>query len=171
MAEIKSGAEECYGFVHVSVDDMMAIVEEVIREGKSVKLSPTGKSMLPLLREKRDSVLLSPINGDIKKYDIVLYKRENGGYVLHRVIKCADSYTLIGDNQFYAEDGIAKEQMIAVVREIYREKRSVSVDSFLYRVYSRIWIYSAPVRRFMLRVRRKIGRILHGNGRKKHTHR
>ena len=138
----------------------MAIVEEVILEGKSVKLSPRGRSMLPLLREKRDSVLLTPIRNKIKKYDIVLYKRDNGAYVLHRVIKISDTYTLIGDHQFYTERGIREDQLIAVVGEIYRNNKRVRTSSLLYRIYSRIWIKSAPVRLFMLRVKRKIKRIL-----------
>ena len=160
MIDKNNGTSDCYGFVSVSLEDMMAIVEEVIREGKSVKLSPRGKSMLPLIRQKRDSVLLVPISDEIKKYDIVLYKRENGAYVLHRVVKCDSTYTMLGDNQFYAERGIERGQMIAVVKEIYRGQRRVSVDSFLYKTYSHLWLASAPVRLFMLRLKRKIRRML-----------
>ena len=46
--------------------------------------------MLPLLREGVDSVMLS-LAEEIKKYDMVLYQRDDGQFVLHRVVGIEDS--------------------------------------------------------------------------------
>ena len=40
--------------------------------------------MLPMLREGKDSVVLSKISEPLRKYDVVLYQRRNGQYVLIR---------------------------------------------------------------------------------------
>ena len=47
--------------------------------------------MFPLLKDNRDSFKLEKITSKPKKKDIVLYKRDNGQYVLHRIIKEKDN--------------------------------------------------------------------------------
>ena len=65
----------------VKLDELMPFITEQLNEGKSVTFSPRGTSMLPLLKEGRDSVTLSKPVGRLKKYDIPLYRRKNGQYV------------------------------------------------------------------------------------------
>lgn len=126
----------------------MPLIKESLSAGKSVKLSPKGTSMLPMLRQGRDSVLLSPLNGKLKKYDLPFYQRRNGQYVLHRIVKSDDTYTCIGDNQFDLERGVCHDQMIAVVTAFYRDGRKISVKSFRYRFYCRFWHYSRSIRHY-----------------------
>ena len=71
---------------HASFEEMMCTLEGIVANGGSMSFIPAGKSMLPTIRDKKDLVTISPAN-DIKKYDIVLYRRKNGKYVLHRVVK------------------------------------------------------------------------------------
>ena len=107
--------------------------------------------MMPLIRQGIDYVELSPLPQRLKKYDIPLYQRSNGAYVLHRVVKVEDTYTCIGDNQFIFETGVTHDQLIAVVSAIYRGEKRVPVTAFSYRVYCRFWHYSRPLRRLWLR--------------------
>ena len=102
----------------VSIDEIIPIIRERLSVGKSARFSPRGISMLPMLRQGIDSVVISPINGDIKKYDLALYMRDNGKYILHRVIETGSTYTCIGDNQFIPEKNINKDQFIGVVTEL-----------------------------------------------------
>ena len=53
--------------------------------GAQVKFTVSGYSMYPLLHSNADTVILTK-KQRIKKYDILLYKRENGEFVLHRVV-------------------------------------------------------------------------------------
>lgn len=69
--------------------------------------------MQPFIVQGRDKVTLAALPDRIKKYDIILYKRENGTFVLHRVTgKKENAYIFRGDNQFSDEYGIKREQMI-----------------------------------------------------------
>ncbi len=98
--------------------------------------------MLPMLRQGIDSVELSKAPPKLKKYDIPLYRRNNGQYVLHRIVDVGETYTCIGDAQFIKECGIRDDQIIAVVTSFNRGKRCYSVTSPVYRIYCRIWHYS-----------------------------
>ena len=64
--------------------------------GQSVRFSPRGVSMLPMLRQGRDSVVLSPAPKQLRKYDLPLYRRDDGSYVLHRVVKAGQTYACMG---------------------------------------------------------------------------
>ena len=88
------------------MNDIWQIAEVVISSGGEFRLFHKGTSMLPLLRQGIDSVnLVSP--NDIKKNDILLYKRASGQFVMHRAIKIkGDEYIMCGDNQYEHERGI-----------------------------------------------------------------
>ncbi len=143
MAEIKQ--------IETSLEELMPLMTECLSAGKSFRFSPRGISMLPMLREGIDSVVLSPLPEKLRKYDIPLYRRDNGKYVLHRIIKAGETYTCIGDNQFAAESGIHPEQMIAVVTEFYRGEKKYSVNDLRYKIYCRFWHLSRPLRHFWRR--------------------
>lgn len=134
-----------------ALDDLMPIMRERLAAGQSIRFSPRGVSMLPMLRQEKDSVLFSPLPEKLKKYDLPLYRRKNGQYVLHRIVKVGETYTCIGDNQFVLEPGLEHGQMIALVTAFYRGDRKISVNSFGYRCYCRFWHYSRPLRHFWRR--------------------
>lgn len=139
---------------------LMPLIQENLNNGKSIRFSPSGISMLPMLRQGIDSVVLSPIPGKLKKYDLPLYQRENGKYVLHRIIRVGDTYTCIGDNQFVEESGIRQDQLLALVTGFYRGENYHSVNEPAYRLYCRFWQMSRPLRHFWRRgigfLRRKL---------------
>ena len=107
--------------------------------------------MLPMLREGIDSVVISPLPEKLRKYDLPLYQRENGQYILHRVVEVGQTYTCMGDNQFAREPGLPHSCMIAVVTSFYRGEREYSVKDPCYRLYCRLWHWSRPLRRFWRR--------------------
>ena len=133
------------------LDELMPLIREQLAEGKRVKFMPRGMSMLPMLRQGIDSVILSPLPDKLKKYDLPLYQRDNGQYVLHRIVKAGNTYTCIGDNQFVYESGLRREQMIGLVTAFCRDKKEISVTALSYRIYCRAWHYSRPVRLFLQR--------------------
>ncbi len=116
--------------------------------------------MLPMLRQGVDTVVLSPVPEQLRKYDIPFYRRDNGQFVLHRIVAVGESYTCIGDNQFELEPGVRKEQVIAVVSAFSRGGREIPVTSLGYRCYCRFWHYSRPIRHLWRRalgwLRRKL---------------
>ncbi len=146
-----------------SLDSLMPIIREQLAQGGDVTFSPRGTSMLPMLRQGKDTVTLSPINGRLKKYDLPLYRRDNGQYVLHRIIRAGDTYTCIGDNQFQLERGIRHDQMIGVVSAFNREKQVVKVTDLSYRLYCRVWCLSRPFRYLYFRAITLKSRYLKNN--------
>ena len=133
------------------METLMPLIRESLAAGQSVRFYPRGISMMPMLRQGVDSVLLSPITGDLRKYDIPLYQRNDGKYVLHRIVGAGPSYTCMGDNQFRREPGLQPDQMIGVVTAFYRGNREIAVTAPTYWVYCRLWHYSRPLRRFWRR--------------------
>ncbi|MBO5111536.1 MAG: S24/S26 family peptidase [Clostridia bacterium] len=128
------------------LDALIPLIRERLASGQSVCISPRGISMRPMLRQGRDTVTLSAPPPRLKRYDLPLYQREDGHYVLHRVIRVGDTYTCIGDNLFTREPGISHSQVIAVVTAFTRDGKEHSVKELSYRLYCRLWHWILPER-------------------------
>ena len=129
--------------------DIAVLIEAAITEGGEFVLYPRGTSMQPFLRENETAaVLVAP--DSIKKHDTVLYRRENGVYVLHRIVKIRrDGYTMCGDNQYVLEHGIQKSQIVARVSAIITGDMRDELSGKKYRRYLR----RLPLRRLYKRLR------------------
>ena len=146
---------------NVRLDDVMPLIKERLAAGQTVSFSPHGTSMLPMIVQGIDTVELAPLTDKLKKYDLPLYQRDNGQYVLHRIVKAEnDTFTCIGDNQFAYEHGVEMRQMIAVVVSFNHNGKVHSVDSFGYRFYCRFWHSTRPIRYFYMLCRIRLGRLL-----------
>ena len=138
------------------LDELMPLMKECMAAGLPVKFSPKGTSMLPMIRQGIDSVELSFTTEPLKKYEIPLYLRDDGHYVLHRIVEVVQSgenitYTCCGDNQFVYEPGIRHDQVIAVVTAFTRGEKAHTVKESGYQIYCRFWHYSRPLRHFIRR--------------------
>lgn len=102
--------------------ELVPLIKEVIPNGGEFRLYPRGTSMLPLIVQGKDSVvLIEP--GLLSKGDIVLYQRKSGQYVLHRIVKIkGDNLVLCGDNQTELEYGITVSDVVAKVSGIYKNE-------------------------------------------------
>lgn len=124
---------------------------QLLRDDPSVDALPlviTGNSMSPFLIHGRDTVYLSRLTRPIRRGDMLLYQRENGGYVLHRVYKAApEGLTMIGDAQTVLEPGIRQEQVIAIVTRVERKGKLLGPGSFWWAFFEKIWIRIIPLRR------------------------
>lgn len=142
----------------VKLENLEPTIRKILKEGGTFRFAPRGTSMQPFIWEGRYQVVIGPLpEGKLKKYQIVLYKRKNGAYVLHRIIEVKkDSYTMRGDNQFIKEKGIKKEQMIGVVIGIICDGKEQKLEGIAARGKVKIWVKTA----FLRRVYRKIRGIL-----------
>ena len=111
-----------------------------------------GTSMLPLLREGKDLfVIARKPEGRLKKYDVPLYKRGNGEYVLHRVLKVRkDGYVLCGDHCWGLETGVTDSQVIGVLEAVVRDGKTIPVTDRRYRLYVHLWCDFFPIRAAIL---------------------
>jgi hypothetical protein len=129
-------------------------------EKDGVFISTTvGISMYPLLKNRRDNVVLEKPKGRLKKYDVPLYKRD-GKYILHRIIKVEEnSYVTCGDNCKEKELGILDKDILAVATGFYRKNKFVSVQNPVYKAYSVIWVAIYPLRMLWKKIRPVLGKI------------
>ncbi|MBR6385943.1 MAG: S24/S26 family peptidase [Ruminococcus sp.] len=133
--------------------------EELKKNGKLVYTN-VGDSMKPLIRQGRDLLVIEPVHGRLKKYDVPLYKRDSGQYVLHRILKVRkNDYVICGDNRWQKEYGITDRHIIGVLTAVIRDgKKNIPVTDRKYLAYVHIWCDFFPVRAFAVRVYRKLKR-------------
>lgn len=138
----------------------MALVRERVAAGQSVRYVPfRGVSMLPMLRQGRDQVELSPLPARLEKYDLPVYQYPSGKYVMHRVVEVKeDHYICNGDNLLQMEK-IRHDQMIALVTAFTRDGKRIDVTDSGYRLYCRFWCATRPLRHTWKRIRSVLGRI------------
>lgn len=148
----------------VAFEELMPLIEDSFRQGLTVTLPVTGYSMRPLFLHKRDSVILTACDPcSLKRGDVPLYRRDNGQFVLHRIIRVyEDTYTLTGDAQWELEIGLPKENVIALMTGFVRKGKTVDCRNFLYRIYAMIWLWLLPIRPLIVRA----GRVLRGRRKK-----
>ena len=158
MKDKKSYEKATLTALHVPIEEMMPLIRDKISSGGSVELNTRGVSMLPMLREGRDSVILTAKRGRLKKFDIALYRRDTGAYVLHRAVKVTEGgYLFVGDAQDYYER-VRDDSIIAVVTAHKRGGKLMSLTSPRYKLYCFFRYNLRRARRLVLRLRRKLAR-------------
>ncbi len=142
----------------IKTDSMMPVIKNLLREGKGVRITVTGNSMYPFLRDKKDSVVLYSTSMDkVKAGDIILIKRKGGNYVLHRVIlKGKQSVYILGDAQRRIEGPICSNQILAKAEVIYRGERKISVNHWFIRKLSLLWTVAIPFRKIIMKSYRRV---------------
>lgn len=137
-----------------SLSEYDETIRMVLDSGGEFRMYPKGTSMLPLLRQGIDSVVLEKPKGALKCGDIAFYRRDNGAYILHTVVRAKDGeYTMCGDHQLQLESGIGDKHIIGVVARFYRGEKCVSLNCLRYRIYRLVW-RSFFLRRVYFRLRR-----------------
>ncbi len=122
-------------------------IEQVLAE-KGVYVSTTvGTSMRPMLRTRRDRVVILPKTEErLKKYDLPLYRASDGRYLLHRIIKVEDGHYVIRGDNTYHKEYVPEERILGYVSEFYRKGKHVKSDSRVYRAYAAFWNFIYPIR-------------------------
>lgn len=127
--------------------------EEINRSGRLIYTN-VGDSMEPLIRQGRDLLIISKAEGRLHKYDVPLYRRESGQYVLHRILKVRrEDYVICGDNRYHKEYGITDRHIIGVLTGIVRNGKEITVKDTKYLLYVHLWCDFFYIRAFLLRIR------------------
>lgn len=139
----------------VALKEIYPMIKEKIDNGGIVRLPITGISMRPLLVWGRDTVDLIKCENP-KKGDIIFYLRDNGQFVLHRIVGVDENgYILCGDNQWHLEYRISDRHIIAVVTSITRKGKTFDMTNVTYRIYSNLWMALLPLRKIIIPLVRK----------------
>jgi hypothetical protein len=131
----------------IDPEELMPQLPQLLQEAESIPLVISGNSMAPFLRHGRDIVYLSKVSEPLKRGDMILYRRCNGNYILHRIYKeTCGTYQLVGDGQWGLEPGIRPEQILAVVTAVRRKGKLLDKGSFLWEFFEHIWLAFLPMR-------------------------
>lgn len=126
-------------------------IQEIL-EQDGVWISTTaGTSMWPMLRDRRDTIVVRPVEGSLRPYDVALYRRDNA-YILHRVIKAtASGYRIIGDNCMAYEE-VPESNILGRLDEFWRGERRCDPRSDAWLLYARAWHALLPIRKVLKRI-------------------
>jgi len=150
-------------------------IEDAIKRGNFV-IHPHGVSQWPMIRNGIDSVVVNPVEGRLKKYDLPVYIDNRGRYVVHRIIGVTDKgYIICGDGLFEKEFDITDKNIIGVVTGFFRKEKYISCDNKNYLRYVHFWVDNFYLRKPIIKLVRKIRsakvrlpeywyRIIHGKG-------
>ena len=132
--------------------------ENYLEKNDKLVYRNTGTSMLPLLKQGRDFFIVEKVhNRQLRKYDVVLYKRQPDSYVLHRIIRIKNGkYIIRGDNCINKEYGITDNDIIAVMTGYIRKGRQHSTSEFFYKLYSVCNCVFSPLRILLFRIRSRL---------------
>ena len=132
-----------------TTDAVNAELLERLAEGKTVQLSPQGISMLPFIQGGCDKVRIHK-EEKVKIGDIVLAPH-NGHLILHRVYAIEGTrLTLMGDGNLKGNEVVDESEVWGTVKEILKANGR-------YRKPHKAWFWrhTLPLRRLMLKLRRK----------------
>lgn len=141
----------------VSLSELYPIIVGQLSKGGSVRFKPHGVSMLPFIRQESDEVTLVSPSGRLKRGDIAFYRRDNGQFVLHRVIKVLPSgYIMRGDHQIEREYGITDKNIIAVTKEVVRSGKVIRSNSLSFFLWGNLGPFSYRTFNLLYRLKKRL---------------
>ena len=127
-----------------------------------------GVSMMPLLRQGKDSVSIVALSDgekrSLKVNDVPLYRMPSGKLVLHRILEVRDGYYYIRGDNVKMFEKIPFEWIIGKTEGFYRDDVYFAADHPEYLKYvkriTRAWrfkrIFYYPAYRFAAKVKHKL---------------
>ncbi len=149
---------------------MMEEIRRLVREGKTVSLTVKGHSMSPFIVHLRDELTVGPWKDeDIRRGTVALVRDVRGNYLIHRILerkqftdkegRVHDRVLLQGDGNVGLQEVAELDDVIAILYSIQRKGKSYPVypkSCRTWRVYSRIWLWLTPLRRYLLALWRRL---------------
>ena len=126
-------------------DNYFMAVRMLLDEGREVLFTPKGDSMLPFIKNGRDSVVLASLSRPLEVGNIILVKI-GPKYIMHRIFALdGDRITLMGDGNIIGKEYCTSNDVIGIVTEIHKENGKVVKPG-----KGRFWRAIRPLRRYVL---------------------
>lgn len=121
-------------------NDLISQLPDIVsslQSGKLVEFETHGFSMVPLLRDGGDRVILKKADKPLAVGDVALCKTDDNRYVLHRVLSVEDGYILKGDNCILTEHCSGDSDVIGVAVAFIRKGKTIETADKKYLFYVR----------------------------------
>ncbi len=143
----------------ISKDDFLVILSETLEQGRDFSFTPSGSSMKPMLNGTTDTVMLSAKPEKLKKYDVAMFRRiPDRALILHRIVKVNPdgTYVFSGDNQYFYDDNVSYDSIVAVVKSFNRNGKTITTDNFFYRFYIYLILLKKNIHNFLSKIYRAL---------------
>ena len=137
----------------VDTDVYVSMLRDLVNEGKECRLLISGSSMAPFLVHERDSIIFSKPDRELRRGDMVFYQRDNGQFVMHRILHVkTEGLYIIVDAQTEVEGPVRPEQVFALVTKVNRKGKWIGPGNFWWWFFSTVWLRLFPIRRLILKL-------------------
>lgn len=137
----------------LDTDAYVSALRDLVNEGKECRLLISGSSMAPFLVHERDSIIFSKPQRELQRGDMVFYQRENGQFVMHRILHVKpEGLYIVGDAQTEIEGPVNPSQVFAVVTRAQRKGKWIGPGDFWWWFFRTVWIRLVPVRKIILKL-------------------
>ena len=137
----------------VDTDAYVSMLRDLVNEGKECRLLISGSSMAPFLVHERDSIIFSKPDRELRRGDMVFYQRDNGQFVMHRILHVkTEGLYIIGDAQTEVEGPVRPEQVFALVTNVNRKGKWIGPGNFWWWFFSTVWLRLFPIRKLILKL-------------------
>ena len=118
----------------------MSEILNVINSKGFYAATTVGTSMYPFLRNASDQVVIEPVLGELKKFDVVLYRLKNGKYVLHRIVSFDNDYLIIRGDNLLTNERVKKDEIIGKLCVVWRKSKRHYANSLYCKSFALIGI-------------------------------
>lgn len=137
----------------LDTDAYVSALRDLVNEGKECRLLISGSSMAPFLVHERDSIIFSKPQRELQRGDMVFYQRENGQFVMHRILHVKpEGLYIVGDAQTEIEGPVNPSQVFAVVTRAQRKGKWIGPGDFWWWFFRTVWLRLVPVRKIILKL-------------------
>ena len=137
----------------LDTDAYISTLRDLVNQGKEVRLIISGSSMTPFLVHERDSILFSKPDSPLKRGDMVFYQRENGQFVMHRILHVKpEGLYIIGDAQIEIEGPVNPSCVFARITKVNRKGKWIGPGQFWWWFFQHIWLSIIPLRPYILKI-------------------
>ena len=136
--------------------------ETLLKEGKIIRIRPTGFSMYPLIYPERDEIILAPVGERrLKRGDVVIFRRKDGLLILHRIFRIRkNGYYIIGDNSPYVDGPVNREDICGIMTGFYHKGHYYGEKNVLYKASVHVWLILRPVRGIISKAAYKVKKLI-----------
>ena len=144
----------------LDTQEFLDMICELLRQGQThLSIPVTGGSMVPFLHSG-DTVCLDLLDRPARRGDILLYQRQNGRYIPHRLIRVRKdgSMLMAGDAQQELEILPGPEHLRAIVTSAFHKGKRCAPGGVRWWIYANVWMWLLPVRHRLMWFREKLRR-------------
>lgn len=141
--------------------DLFSVIEPMLEEGNQAVINVSGMSMWPFICHNRDQVVLEKCDETrLKKGDVILFRPIPEKYILHRITTLEkDYFETTGDGNCFRDGRFRYGCIRAKAVRFIRKGKTIDCESPLWKAVFALWCALYPIRPFLLRTLRRIGRL------------